>query len=80
MKRSDAVKILHTLKNSQVIGSNLVAINIGIKAIEDIDKLSELRPCEYCLHYKSDVENDGAYSMCSKWICEFEVGKPKGVK
>ena len=80
MKRSDAVKILHTLKNSQVIGSNLVAINIGIKAIEDIDKLSELRPCEYCLHYKPDVENDGAYSMCSKWICDFEVGKPKGVK
>lgn len=50
------------------------ALDMAIRALEDMIQLTDMQPCSYCKHHKIIFENDGFYDGCVKLECQFEVG------
>ena len=63
------------LKDLQSRAAKSEALEVAIKALEDMEWLSKKRPCDFCKHHKTIYEQDGYYSECTRWECQFEAGK-----
>lgn len=63
------------LKDLQSRAEKSEALEVAIKALEDMEWLAKKRPCDFCKHHKTIYEQDGYYSECTRWECQFEAGK-----
>ncbi len=78
MNRAEAIKLLVNATYSEEWQGNenlTTAHNMAIKALEDMEWLAKKRPCDFCKHHKTIYEQDGYYSECTRWECQFEAGK-----
>ena len=63
------------LKDLQSRAAKSEALEVAIKALEDMEWLAKKRPCDFCKHHKTIYEQDGYYTECTRWECQFEAGK-----
>ena len=63
------------LKDLQSRTAKSEALEVAIKALEDMEWLAKIRPCDLCKHHKTIYEQDGYYIECTRWECQYEAGK-----
>lgn len=78
MTREEAIDLLDNLIGMIEDNHNSdydTAFQMAIKTLEDMEWLAKKRPCDFCKYHKTIYEQDGYYSECTRWECQFEAGK-----
>lgn len=69
MNRAEALKDLQSRADKSE------ALKVAIEALKDMEWLATKRPCDFCKHHKTIYEQEGYYTSCVKWECDFHAGK-----